>query len=320
MLSVLLSALFPPGRWSKLTILKYHQILTEPDQLFPGAPDVACFDWQMQTLKQYFNVFTLGDAIALFKQGKLPSRAVCVSFDDGYADNYTLALPILKKYQIPATVFVATGLLNGGVMWNDAVVHALRNCPKTEIDLTRLDLPCFHLNDFSQRRDAIETLLPHYKRMDPSQRREKINALQDSCAVAPPTQLMMTDTQLKALYHAGIEIGGHTQNHPVLSHIDLAKARTEIGAGKEYLESLTGGKVTVFAYPYGLPGEDYLSEHVGLLKNMGFSGAVSTSWGVAKPSHDPYQLPRMSPSSRNKWYFMGRMAQNLRIPPRQVPT
>lgn len=319
MLSVLLSALFPPGRWAKLTILKYHQILAQPDQLFPGEPDVACFDWQMQTLKRYFNVFTLGDAISLFKQGKLPSRSVCVSFDDGYADNYTLALPILQKHQIPATVFVATGLLNGGVMWNDAVVNAIRRCPKTELDLSSLAFPHFYLNDFSQRRDAIAALLPRYKRMDPSQRREKIQALQDICAVAPPAHLMMTDTQLKALYHAGIEIGGHTQNHPVLSRIELTKARAEIGAGKEYLENITGGKVTVFAYPYGVPGEDYLPEHVDLLKSLGFSGAVSTSWGVAKAGHDPYQLPRMSPSSRNKWYFIGRIAENLRIPPRQVP-
>ena len=112
----------------RLSILIYHRVLQSPDPLRPGEPIVDEFRQRMNLLRRYFNPLPLVEAIDRLQAGELPERAVCVTFDDGYADNESVALPILKKSGIPATVFVATGFLNGGQMWNDTVIESIRTC------------------------------------------------------------------------------------------------------------------------------------------------------------------------------------------------
>ena len=102
-----------------VSILTYHQVLPEFDYMRPREPTVSDFEWQMELLAKYFNPISLSDALTALEYGELPERAVCVTFDDGYANNEELAMPILTRLGIPATVFVSTNFLNGGRMWND---------------------------------------------------------------------------------------------------------------------------------------------------------------------------------------------------------
>ena len=93
----------PAGRRAKLSTLIYHRVLPEPDPLRTGDPDAATFRWQMGLLARHFNVLPLPEAARRLQDGTLPARAACVTFDDGYADNFTIALPILREAGIPAT-------------------------------------------------------------------------------------------------------------------------------------------------------------------------------------------------------------------------
>ena len=110
---------------------------------------------------------------------------------------------------------------------------------------------------------------------------------------------MMRPAQIKRLHDAGMEIGGHTINHPILAMLDDEEARAEIVGGKHRLEEITGAPVTLFAYPNGKPDKDYGPRDVGLVREAGFAAAVSTIGGVANRSSDLFQLPRFSPWDRN---------------------
>ena len=114
------------GGGGRLSILVYHRVLPRSDAMLAGEVEAAAFDWQMALLAEYFQVLPLSEAVHRLHSGTLPARAACVTFDDGYADNHDTALPILQKWRLPATFFIATAYLDGGWMWNDAVTESLR--------------------------------------------------------------------------------------------------------------------------------------------------------------------------------------------------
>jgi peptidoglycan/xylan/chitin deacetylase (PgdA/CDA1 family) len=121
---------------------------------------------------------------------------------------------------------------------------------------------------------------------------------------------MMRPAQIKRLYDEGMEIGGHTVNHPILAVLDAQEARAEITGGKHRLEEITGAPVTLFAYPNGKPGEDYGPRDVELVKKAGFAAAVSTRSGVAGRGSDVFQLPRFGPWDRNPRRLGARLLLN----------
>src|SRR5215831_728021 len=117
------------GRTAALIVLIFHRVLRERDPLLPSEPDATAFIALVRLLAENFNVLPLSDAVARLYDGRLPHRAVCITFDDGYANNHDIALPILAARNLPATVFVAPAFLNGGRMFNDTIIEALRRAP-----------------------------------------------------------------------------------------------------------------------------------------------------------------------------------------------
>src|SRR6267143_1774593 len=117
-----------------LSILIYHRVIAEADPLVPGEVCAREFDWQLTVLGRWFRVLPLLEAVARLRNGELPVRAACVTFDDGYADNVTTALPILRRHGVPATFFLATAFINGGRMWNDTVIETVRRAPGNALD------------------------------------------------------------------------------------------------------------------------------------------------------------------------------------------
>jgi peptidoglycan/xylan/chitin deacetylase (PgdA/CDA1 family) len=308
----LLRIFSPGGQRGRLSILIYHRVLPRVDPLFPEAGDAESFDQQMGLLADCFRVIPLADAIRGLRSGNLPSRAACVTFDDGYADNAEIALPILKKHGIPATFFVSSGVLDGGRMWNDTVIELIRGAPGDLLDLGTLDLGSFPIGTIIQRRDTIDKLIRGLKHLPPESRQSRIDQMHSVIPVNPPGNLMMTSEQVRLLHRAGMEIGGHTVLHPILASTEKSAARTEIANGKEMLEGIIRAPVHFFAYPNGKPERDYLPEHVAMVRELGFEAAVSTAHGAARPGDDLYQLPRFTPWDRGgQSRFVFRMIQNM---------
>ncbi|MDO9047793.1 MAG: polysaccharide deacetylase family protein [Methylobacter sp.] len=294
------------GKRKKLFILIYHRVLDKPDFMRPGEVDNAAFTWQMELLAKYFNVLPLHDALQKMQIHTLPSRAVCITFDDGYADNYTNALPILKQFNLSATFFIANGFLNGGRMWNDTVIEAVRNFPLPELDLAAIDLGRFDVSDQSKKRQTAEQIIGQIKHL-PAVQRDQLAAHVGMQSQNLPGNLMMTTEQLKQLYQSGMEIGGHTVNHPILAKLDNQIAEQEVTVNKIFLENILNTSLRFFAYPNGKPDQDYNQQQIPLIKNAGYQAALSTQWGVAQQISDIWQLPRFTPWDKSPIKFMLRM-------------
>lgn len=306
----LLSLLSPGGRRG-LSILIYHRVLPHKDPLFPGEVDRAEFSDQMAALSSRFNVLPLLDAVRMAKAGTLPPRAAAITFDDGYADNAEVALPVLQQHGLHATFFVATGFLNGGRMWNDSVIELVRAAPAGVLDATPLGLGSHPLRTLAERQRAIPALIGQLKYLPMAERLAQVERLAELAGCALPDDLMMTSAQVRKLHAAGMGIGAHTVNHPILARLPDAQAREEIAQGKLALEDIIGAHVSLFAYPNGKPGEDYLPQHVAMARDLRFEGAVSTSWGASRGKPDPFQLPRFTPWDRSRLRFILRLARNL---------
>jgi len=282
------------------------------DPLLPGEVDAAAFSAQMALLTDHFQVLRLEEAVERLSRGRLPARAVSVSFDDGYADNHDVALPILRRFGIPATFFIATGFLDGGRMWNDTVIEAIRRAKGPTLDLSGLGLGTYSVDSLPERRTAIHSLLKSIKHKPPSERDQIVDVIAASVEAPMPTNLMMTRNDVRALCSAGMGIGGHTVNHPILTRLAAPEAEREIADGKAELETIIGEPVALFAYPNGKPMEDFAAEHVALVKRLGFRAAVTTSWGAARRTSDLFQLPRFTPWDRQALKFSIRLLLNAR--------
>jgi peptidoglycan/xylan/chitin deacetylase (PgdA/CDA1 family) len=294
-------------------VLIYHRILPAPDPLLPYEPDVRTFERTMRWVGETFNVMPLERAVQGLKEGRLPPRALAITFDDGYANNATLAAPMLGRLGLHATFFIATGYLDGGRMFNDAVVEAVRRCRAEVLDLQFLGLGCFAVATDGERRSAIGSILEAIKHRDENTRAELAERIADVAGVRLPTDLMMSSEQAAGLARSGFGLGAHTVSHPILAGKDYETAHREIVSGRKRLEDISGSRIGLFAYPNGRPDKDYVRATATLVRELGFDGAVSTSIGVAKVGSDPFQIPRFTPWDSRPLRFAAQLISNLTL-------
>ncbi len=309
----LLGALSPRGARARLTILIFHRVHAVRDELFLNEMHAATFRERMNWIRGWFNVLPLDEAVTALGRGDLPARALSITFDDGYADNVTVALPILRELGLPATFFIATGYLDGGLMWNDAVIESFRCAPGPAIDLSDLGLGEHSLASARQRSEAIKLVLPRLKYLPSAERQARVEDIVARAATTRRSDLMMTSAQIRELAGAGMGIGGHTATHPILAKLGEKEAVREIADGRDYLEGLLRQPVRLFAYPNGRPDVDYNDAHVRIVKELGFVAAVSTSSGASRAGDSPFELPRFTPwgGTSSRWAI--RLAQNLGV-------
>jgi peptidoglycan/xylan/chitin deacetylase (PgdA/CDA1 family) len=306
--------LSPAGERGRLSTLIFHRVLRQRDPLFPGEVTQADFDAICRWVKAWFNVLPLDVAVQLLREGRLPSRAMSITFDDGYADNHDVALPVLQRHGLTASFFVATGFLDGGRMWNDTVIEAIRGCRLDRVDLhgtPAATLGVLSLEGVPAQRDAIDRIIGATKYLAPDERNQWVQAVADRTAAMLPEDLMMCSKQVRALHLAGMCVGAHTVSHPILAGLSTAEIQREIREGRSQLQDITQATVVTFAYPNGRPGTDYDDRAVQVVREEGFTVAVSTRWGTAKRQSDMLQLPRFTPWDRTRVRFGLRLAGQL---------
>ncbi len=290
----------------RLSIVLFHRVLPQPDALLPDEPDAVRFDEQVRWLADTFDILPAGEAAARLFAGRLPPRALSITFDDGYRDNALYALPVLQRHGVRATFFVTTRHLDGGMMWNDRVIAAVRAWPGERMDLSAHGLDVVSLRD---RSAAVRELLPRIKYLPPGQREALSTRLMRDSG-AEDVRLMMDAAEIRTLHAAGMEIGGHTESHPILTALPDDVAREEIARNKATLEDIIGEPLQTFAYPNGTPGRDYDARHVTMLRECGYRYALTTAKGTSTHASDPLQLPRFTPWDRQRAKYLARMTLN----------
>ena len=302
-----LAALSPAGWRARLMIFPYHRVLERHDPLAPGSPDVRRFERQLARIRKFCTPLALSEAISRLRSGTLPRSAVAITFDDGYLNNLDVAAPLLKKYDLPATLFVAVDALERGIMWNDLIIEAVRSATR-EIDAAPAGLGVLQISA-SSKLQAIQTLIASIQYMPPAERIDVAEAIYYSVATRPPERLMLNPKQLKDLPAYNFEIGAHTVSHPILRILDDDEARLEIARSRDWIEDVTGIRPTLFAYPNGKRGFDYDERHADMVRSLGFAGAVSANWGCATRKSSIYELPRFKPWEDSDLGFATRLCK-----------
>ena len=279
-LGALGNILSPSGRRGRLAVFCYHQVLKARDRYRAGEPTEEEFAQDIERIASYFNVLSFGEATRMLAANELPARAACITFDDGYANNHSLAAPILQAAGVPATFFVAGGAVDTGIMWNDLVIEAISSAGG---DLSTVSA---HIADLKYR--------PTQERWDRAQQ------IYEEAVSGDLPRLMMTREMVRELSENGFEIGGHTINHPILKRLPVDEARDEINGCSDWVRSVTGSTPTSFAYPNGKTGIDFDERHLQIVADAGFDAAASTDWKLASAKSNLYSIPRVGP-----WWRQG---------------
>lgn len=289
-----------------LSILVYSRITAAPDPLFPDALDGRRVDQQLRLLQRWFHVMPLGAAVRGLRARCLAPRALCITFDGAFAEGASVALPLLQRRALPATFFVASGLLDGGDSWREALIDLVRRAPGPRLCLARGGFGSFDIACATRRRAVIDTLIAALASLPPAERLARVRAM----TPAAPAATLSSD-QLLALHRAGMEIGAHTVHQQALATLSNAEARAEIANGRAQLEQIVQAPVTLFAYPEGQPGSDFERRHGNMLRSAGFEAAFTTASGAARAESDPYALPRVTPRERSASRLLLLMGHNL---------
>jgi len=289
-LKSLLNLVDPP-----VIVLLYHRVTTlrsDPEML-AVAPDN--FRAQMRYLKDTFPIVRFEEDWA-----KISKPAVCVTFDDGYADNVLEALPILEEVGVPSTFFVSTGTIGTGeVFWWHGVERIILNNqnlpPSITLEVGRLKRT-WATGTVSERQVFYRAVVQLMTNSDTLSRNDLLNQIRAksgiSAVTAGDTHRSLSVEELRLLASSRwATIGAHTVTHTQLSTLNADAQRVEMETSKQELENWLGMETRVFSYPYGRR-DHYTKESVALCREVGFTKAAANFPGQAHRWTDPYQIPR----------------------------
>ncbi len=272
-------------------ILMYHRIDVAPVDPWDLAVRPEVFEAQLAWLKKHRTVLTLPELMQRWKEGKLDRHSVAISFDDGYLDNRTTALPLLEKYELPASFFLCTDAITSGEgYWWDALqelvfaaslpggfVFSLNgktfpapNTPATPSRLVDWRYPQpppdnwsrLYLDLWSELR-----MLPHEE-----QRSLLRRWAEEAGLPLRPVPVIDRQQARELAAHPLIAIGAHTMTHAALQYLDVQRQEAEMLGSKKLLEDWTGSAVTMIAYPYG----SYSADTFALAGQLGFTSGFTT--------------------------------------------
>jgi peptidoglycan/xylan/chitin deacetylase (PgdA/CDA1 family) len=285
------SGIYKEVHRGKATILAYHRVLPqqEMDGMYvqPGvyvSQDV--FEKQMKFLKEHFTLVSFAELLDRWERKMYDrSQRYCViTLDDGWLDSYIYAYPVLKKYSIPATIFLPTSFIGTqNWFWPDKIGFLLKHYSKTGAKEKGESLsslweryPWMKEFEKSPSEEKIDLIIERWKTLPEAEIYNFIENTGRELEVKwPDKRLVLNWKEIEEMSGNGISFGSHSANHRILTRIGVAQAKEEI---KNSLEMLTGRSINfipVFCYPNG----EYNGEIQELVKQSGYQAAVSGGFG-----------------------------------------
>lgn len=290
---------------ARAVVLTYHGVLNgsaDYDYLNHNFIAAEVFDEQMRYICRRYRPIALRELVALYREGRTPSpRSVVVTFDDGFANNFTVAYPILRRHSVPFTVFVTTGLLDtpGAMLWTERAKRSLYFYPERSVSLQLAGAAVtLDLSSPAARAGASKSLLNLLKRLTPAVRNQALDDLERVCGARPVETHererydFLTWAQAREMASAGVEIGSHTVSHPILTTLDAGELRQELAESKRHVETALGQECLSFAYPNG-SSADFGAREKTVLRECGYQCGLSLN-GALNERPDIYEVDRIN--------------------------
>ena len=299
------------GENNFLGVITYHRIVDSGSSL--RGVNSKIFESQLKELKRNWNVVSDQQVIEFYSHGvPLPERAVLITFDDGFIENYKNALPVLSRLALPSLTFLPSECIKKlGSIWTDQLAYAVNNSTCGEFRLSFMKETLF-INNSQEKGIAVTELKKSLKRINNNQRIERLAELFMVLNIDPQTipRHLLTLEQVREMIDEGMDMGGHSANHPILSSLNIEDIAPEIDGCKKFLNDL-GVKALSFCYPNGRK-EDYNDEVIDAVKKAGFATAYTTNYGINLGNFEPYELKRLhAPKDHGKGLSLLLLRQNL---------
>lgn len=317
--------LVPPGLLRRLStkevcVLGLHRVLTKSEWSRSNSLDGMVitdltYEKLLEDLQRRFQIVSLETIFGEMPIGASKSKPWCVlTFDDGWADTYQRAYPSLKRFGLPATVFIATGSIeHQGGFWVERLNKAWKDpASRVRIESVLRGIP----NGSSDYLSGLEDIVEWLKHM-PTEKREAL-LLQllppdrETSYGADHVDSMMTWNQVIEMSRNGMEIGAHTVSHPLLTFENDATVERELRASKQTLEQQVGKSIRSFAYPNG----DCDPRVRSYVEHAGYECAFTTRPGWYSQREDPYTIHRIlvhegNLTGRNGYYSPAMLSWTL---------
>lgn len=305
-------------------VLCYHRVGEPARDPWNLAVSPRNFEDQLSRLATDWQVMSLADLGEAARAGRVPARAVAVTFDDGYVDNLKHALPALERYRIPATVFIASGPIGTSrPFWWDELEWLLcgpgERPARLELTLGGDRVSVSTASTADRRRALVEAVHPMLQRNAPAEIESLLGTVASWAGVALDGSRALTDRsgeirpmtrpELERLAACElIEVGAHTVGHPSLPVLGEPQQRAEIEGSRDYLAELTGKPPESFAYPYGHNDERSrrIVRQAGFERAVGFQGLLPVTAAA-----DQFEIPRSAPRDESGAELDGRLGELL---------
>jgi peptidoglycan/xylan/chitin deacetylase (PgdA/CDA1 family) len=318
----------------KAIILMYHQVCEKKADPWQLAVTPEKFQYQLNHLKNYFDVVSVDELVTTIQSGKLTGNLAAITFDDGFVDNYTNAAPLLEWFELPATFYITSGAIrNPKLFWWDelqSIILLTESLPKNlslKIGAENFD---FEFNrdqvlrpNIAQeilgwsygaplKNERLELYFKLWERIQPLQHLDQYTTMRwlrnwaKLDYIPLGVNAPMQGYQLKKLgANKLFTLGGHTVNHAMLSAQTELVQSYEIKDCKIDIEEISGKSVNGFAYPYG----KYNHCTKSLLQKNGYKYGLTTEEGPVTVGADLYQLPRVQVKNWSEKEFSFRLKQ-----------
>jgi len=299
-----------PRRIIPFAVLLYHRVNSERDPYFPSiSTDV--FDSQMRYLARNYRVLALREILDRIEKGlEIQPYTIAITFDDGYRDNFTHARPVLAKYRLPATLFVATGYIGSDqMMWNDRVSWAFKRTIRTHFRLEFQNRHLeFSLHSPADKINSLNLVLETLKSIPDEEKTKTVDSIVKELMTGTVRveRQMLSWSELSKLVQEGWDIGSHTVNHVILTRVNGAVVRDELTRSKQTLEQQLQRPISLFAYPNGKES-DFNRSTKELVRQIGYKAATTTVDGLNDSGTDPWEIRRRSPWECSLPYFAVRL-------------
>lgn len=285
----------------KTTVIMYHRVIDDSRRdLANSNPGIivspTTFDMHMRSLRQHFNPIALELLQANIENGvPLPERSCLVTFDDGWIDNYQVAFPIIRKYQIPVTIFLPTDYISANlIFWQEEIVMRLSNILNSGDDDTlkrlasAIDIDCagpaMTHKDIQRYATGLKTgpdsevgrVLDYIR---------AVNCLSDD---APHYNRYLSWDQVEEMRDAGISFASHAQSHQILNKVSDEVCRKELVSSRAILEEKMGSPIRAVAYPNG----NYDERVLDAARDAGYVLGFTTGGGLFDSDSDALAIPR----------------------------